>query len=357
MPGPPRILVYEYLTAGGYPGVSLESGIAYEALAMLWALLADFRSWGSVYTVTALDPRFEGCVAGLDRNSLPANEVVVSAEGRHQENFLSLLERCDAALIVAPETDRILSGLSALVEDSGRMLLGSGSGAVSRAGDKAVCEMILSGAGLPVPGSRMVRLDNPDGIMTGGRPPFVLKPVDGVGCDGVCLITEATDISAAAGYIRSATSHETILMQPFVDGIHASVSLLAADGRSVPLSMNRQLVRPGIPFQYYGSIVPFEHPMAHQAIEMARSAANCIEGLRGYVGVDLVLGDDSIRLIEINPRLTTSYIGIRQVTGVNLASLIFEACRDATLPDRVPLTGIASVIKGDPASWGLKRGA
>lgn len=353
MPGSLKILVYEYLTSGGYPGVSLGGGIAYEALAMLWALLADFRAWGPVYTVTALDPRFERCIPGLDRNTLPADEVVVSREENHKEAFFSLLERCDAALIVAPETDRILSGLSALVEDSGRMLLGSGPRAVSLAGDKAVCETILSVSGLPVPGSTLVRLDHLDGLMAESRPPFVLKPVDGVGGEGVCLIGEAGDLTEASAHIRSVTSHENVLLQPFVEGIHASVSLLAAGGRSVPLSLNRQLIHSGNPFRYYGSVVPFEHAMARQAVEAALAAANCIEGLRGYVGVDVVLSDDSVCLIEINPRLTTSYVGIRQVTNANLARLIFEACTEGILPGRVSLAGRASIIKEDPDSWGL----
>jgi predicted ATP-grasp superfamily ATP-dependent carboligase len=356
MQGSQRVLVYEYLTAGGYPGVSLAGGIAYEALAMLWAVLADFRAWGSVYTVTALDPRFERCIPGLDRHTLPANEVVVSTEKDSREIFLSLLERCDAALIVAPETDRILSGLSVLVEDSGRMLLGSGSGAVSRAGDKAVCEEILSGAGLPVPGSRIFKLDALDGIMAEDGRPFVLKPVDGVGSEGVCLVAEAGDIPGAVARIRKATSAETALWQPFIDGIHASVSLLAAKGRSVPISLNRQLVHPGNPFRYYGNVVPLQHAMARRAMETACAAANCIEGLRGYVGVDLVLGDDALVLIEINPRLTTSYIGIRQLTDVNLGRLIFEACVDGKLPDGVSLEGTASVIKEDPGSWGFRAG-
>ena len=355
MPGSQKILVYEYLTAGGYPGVSLEGGIAYEALAMLWAVLADFRAWGSAYTVTPLNPRFERCIPGLDRHTLPANEVVVTDENS-REIFLSLLERCDAALIVAPETDQILSGLSALVEDSGKRLLGSGSGAVARAGDKAVCEEILSAAGLPVPGSRRVKLDELKGITAGDGLPFVLKPVDGVGSEGVCLVAEAGEGPQALERLRNATSRETALQQPFIDGIHASVSLLSVQGMSVPVSLNRQLIHPGNPFRYYGSVVPLEHAMARRAMEAACAAANCIEGLRGYVGVDLILGDDALWLIEINPRLTTSYIGIRQLTDVNLARLIFEACRDGTLPDGVPLTGRASVIKEDPASWGLKIG-
>ena len=60
-----------------------------------------------------------------------------------------------------------------------------------------------------------------------------------------------------------------------------------------------------------------------RAVRLAHAAIAGIEGLQGYVGVDLVLGaaPDGTRdyAIEINPRLTTSYIGLRQLCRSNLA--------------------------------------
>ena len=78
-----------------------------------------------------------------------------------------------------------------------------------------------------------------------------------------------------------------------------------------------------------------------------------IPGLTGYVGVDLVLTEDSALLIEINPRLTTSYIALRQVTPVNLAKAISEACLKGVLPDRIPISGPAVIKKDNPDSWNL----
>jgi hypothetical protein len=51
----------------------------------------------------------------------------------------------------------------------------------------------------------------------------------------------------------------------------------------------------------------------------------------GYLGVDLVLGNDPAGsgdvVIEINPRLTTSYVGLRALSRVNLAAtMIAVAC-------------------------------
>jgi predicted ATP-grasp superfamily ATP-dependent carboligase len=58
-----------------------------------------------------------------------------------------------------------------------------------------------------------------------------------------------------------------------------------------------------------------------------------VPGLRGYVGVDLIVPDDNPDrpiVVEINPRLTTSYIGYRRLTDDNLAARMLDA--DASPP-------------------------
>ncbi|MEK7799030.1 MAG: ATP-grasp domain-containing protein, partial [Acidobacteriota bacterium] len=61
--------------------------------------------------------------------------------------------------------------------------------------------------------------------------------------------------------------------------------------------------------------------------------------VRGYVGVDLVLGDSGATVIEINPRLTTSYVGLRLSVAENIAGLIIAAALGRALPERVTVRG------------------
>ncbi len=48
--------------------------------------------------------------------------------------------------------------------------------------------------------------------------------------------------------------------------------------------------------------------------------------VRGFVGLDLLLGDcvSEDCVIEINPRLTTSYVGLRRMIHGNLAARLFD---------------------------------
>jgi predicted ATP-grasp superfamily ATP-dependent carboligase len=354
MSSTPTVLVYEFFTAGGCASEEFSDGLAAEALGMVCALLMDFRRWGAVRTIAALDPRFEEKVPGLNRKTLPADQVFCSLQGRHEEFYLSLLGRCDAALIVAPETDGILSKLTAQAEIAGVPVLGSGASAAAIAGDKAECSRIFGLADLPAPETRITDFGSALRVAKEMGTPLVIKPVDGVGCEGVFQVDRLRELPAILAIVRGVTSHERILLQSVARGIPASVSLLVAKGRCLSLSLNRQLMEGNSPFRYIGSQVPFPHPTAPYALKLAADAAGRIDGLNGYVGVDLVLREGGAELIEINPRLTTSYIGLRQVVQLNLAQAIWEACMKSILPDRVSLAGRVVVRKFDPGSWGIE---
>ena len=126
-----------------------------------------------------------------------------------------------------------------------------------------------------------------------------------------------------------------MLLQSYVEGQAASVSLLVADGRSIALSLNGQRVRAGALFAYDGGVASLHHRRSAEARELARKAVALVPGLCGYVGVDLVLGEETCWLIEINPRPTTSYVGLRRVIGLNMAAAVWDACRDGVLPAEV----------------------
>jgi predicted ATP-grasp superfamily ATP-dependent carboligase len=69
---------------------------------------------------------------------------------------------------------------------------------------------------------------------------------------------------------------------------------------------------------------------------LARQAVAVVPGLAGYVGVDVILGDaaDGSRdwVIEINPRLTTSYVGLRALCQDNLAERMLRVIQGLDAP-------------------------
>jgi len=335
------LLVYEFVTGGGWPQAAplyhdtptpTLLGLAAEGLAMNQAILADLRAWGQFRTLTTLDRRLQDW-------SLPADEVVTPAPGQETDAFLALLDRAEAALLIAPESEGVLARLSAQVKARGLCLLGSRTAAVRVAADKWQCYQRFRQAGLPTPETWRVtatQCATAPGLVQKVGWPLVVKPIDGVGCEGTSLVQDAATLAQA---LNHPWLQPELLLQRYVPGTHTSVSLLVTNEDALPLSLNGQSIHMGQPCHYCGGVTPLAHPQAQSALALARQAVALIPGLKGYVGVDLVLSDRGPTLIEINPRLTTAYIGLRQVVDINLAQAIWQACCQDTLPNQVMLSG------------------
>jgi predicted ATP-grasp superfamily ATP-dependent carboligase len=314
-----RILVHECVSGGGRAGLPVSASLAREGAAMREALVADLAALGRHRIVTTADRRFPL------RNVPRGVEVVVLPPGN--DGLLDgLLASVDAAWLIAPETGGVLEALASRAESHGATLLGSRADAIRRASDKSRLPALLARAGVPHPETRVVSSDeDARGVAAVLGLPMVLKPAQGAGAAGVSLVRRRREIGPAVAAARRAAAGGRLLAQRYVPGAAASVSLLADGRRTAVLAVNGQSL--GSPaFAYRGGVTPLRHPLADRASMNARRACEAIPGLRGYVGIDVVLSEGDAVVIEVNPRLTTAYLGVRAVTDENVAGLTLAAC-------------------------------
>ena len=326
----PHVLVHEYVSGGGWLEPNLPNGLVAEGLAMLRGVLADFRAWGGARITTTRDYR-------LTNVSLPADHVIDLGPPDHYAVLEKLAGQCEAALIIAPESDGILASLSALMVSNGARLLGSSAGSVAAAADKWACHQLFCQAGLPTPETDCVDADGARKAASNIGFPLVIKPVDGVSCEGIGLVPDVPSLHAALE--KSRYADRRFLLQRYIEGEHASACLLVSGSGNLCLSINRQFIEIGLPFNYQGSEVPYICDRHQEAVALVERAATLVPGLKGYIGVDILIANEKCYLIEINPRLTTSYIGLRSVVNVNLAQAIWEASIRNILPRKVTLKG------------------
>jgi len=248
-----------------------------------------------------------------------------------------LAGECTAALVIAPESDGILARLSSMMESRGACLLCSNPASVSIAGNKWECHRRFTQAGLPTPETRLG--DRKNAMETAAKIgfPLVIKPLDGAGCKSVNFIPDSATLQTVLE--NKPRYGNRFLLQRYIEGHHASVSLLVSPHAISCLSLNRQFVEIGTPFRYQGGEVFFDSFRREESFCLARRAVSLVPGLKGYVGVDILIAGERCYLIEINPRLTTSYIGLRRVVNINLAQAIHEAVMRGVLPQEVALSG------------------
>jgi predicted ATP-grasp superfamily ATP-dependent carboligase len=128
-----------------------------------------------------------------------------------------------------------------------------------------------------------------------------------------------------------------MIVQPYLRGRATSVTCLVGPHGCTPLPAAEQRLSADGRLRYEGGSVPLPPPWDERARRLAVRAVRAVPGLRGYVGVDVVLGEatdgSGDAVIEINPRLTTSYVGLRRLARFNLAEALLTVAGGGRLPD------------------------
>jgi len=283
------------VTGGGLAGKPLPPSWAAEGAAMRRAIAADLATIEGLEVAVTLDAR-------LPDEAGPAR--VIRADRGLVLHLFGPPRQYDLIVVIAPEADLKLGGYTDLAEHFGSRTAGCSLEAIARCGDKYQLGRRLAKAGLPCPRGWRVHRGAPQPV----RLPFpaVVKPIDGAGSVDTLVIDDPDEWEV------NVRGLERMMAQPFVPGDPVSVSFLVGDdGEAWPLGVARQRIeRVDNHLIYRGGILPIDEPAA---IEVAtRAIAEAGPGLFGWVGVDLIVGPGGdVTVIEINPRLTTSYIGWR----------------------------------------------
>lgn len=293
-----KIMVAEYAVGAGVPEFIIEGR------AMLGTLLRSFVACGhEVFYPTS------GMV-------LEAGTAVTA--GGFEDALEKISKECDAGLVIAP--DKMLGDLTQLVEEN-TLNLGCPSHAVRLCADKLECTRVLEKENIPVPETK-------GSGEYGGD--YVIKPRFGCASEGIHR--------SSAGILK-----EGFIATKFIKGEHLSASIIT--GRTqLALTVNRQLIEMNDEISYEGGIVPYYCDRNDEIIAVAKKTAKVL-GCRGYAGVDIVLADMPY-VVDVNPRPTTSIIGISRVMEEEIADLMLRA-GFGELPDLVKIIGFFKFTKNE----------
>ena len=276
-----KVLIFEYITASGEASESLQR----EGQMMLDALLSNFAKLSNV-------------------------EVIVATK----EDFQTQLKTVDAAWIIAPEFDGILECFCRVVENANKRLLTSPSKAVALTANKLTTFQILNRAKIPtVPTEIFSPAQNYDETKE-----WIIKPIDGVGAENTFLFTSQNDWSALPSFEKN------YLIQPHIHGEKTSLSCLFKNGEARLLCVNLQQFEIENQQCVLKNIEVNHKQDDGRYQKLVSQIAKAFPDLFGYVGVDLIENETACFVLEINPRLTTSFIGIEKALGLNVAELVLN---------------------------------
>lgn len=300
-----QILLIEAVLSGLFRNVN--SSILSEGFAMVSSLVQDLSNAG--YNVSTVVCRN---FLKLSKFLKPSNVRKIGEVSFPELRKLAQLH--DLTYVIAPESDGLLAQL---LEELDGFHVCSDHETVRRISDKAVAVSELSRIRLKTPKTLMYTPENPlelDNL----KPPFIVKPRTGTGCDGLKLFKFSGELKRFLLNRR-----REFLIQEFIRGVPASVSLLTDGLKALPISLNRQFISVSRGM-YLGGYTPMHHRLLNEAFKTAAKAVGSFKGLKGYIGVDVILSKNGVYVIEINPRLTVSYVGLSRSLSENLSNAIIE---------------------------------
>ena len=273
------------------------------------ALIAEY----SMYHDPALAPEGRAMFASLSASfSRCGYEVVTPGQGDFYKEIEKLAPGCDVGLVIAP--DHLLPHFTLALETSTHNL-GCGSMNVAVCANKQRTGTILASHGIAVPE------EQEEGLR-------VVKPVSGCGAMGVRLTRDPVGQGEFG--------------QRFIEGENYSVSVVGSRvvGEAclyftgeppVALALNRQHIEidPEGKFHYRGGETPASHPREHEIKETAINAVKTL-GCQGYAGVDVVVAD-RVYVVDVNPRITTSIVGITACMSEEIADVLIRASKGETI--------------------------
>ncbi len=330
-----RILLYEWCCSGGLTGPDAPQVIgagddveplAREGRAMFLALVADALRDGRFEVAAVVDEQHAAMTPGGVRS-------ILVPRGREIDTLVSEACRVESTIVVAPETAGVLGARVEAVRAAGGTVAAPPVAFVQLAADKQATVDALAAAGIAVPAGRSLapREAWPEGF----RRPAVRKARSSTGCDGLVVVGPDDPLPSP--------TPAAARLEAWCDGIPVGVSCLLGPRGIVPVAALRQRFVE-VPSRAYVGGESLDDPgQRSRAVRLAVRAIAAM-GRRvgaagaGWVGVDMILGgrDDGLddRVLELNPRITTSFVGLAAVAPASLVRAIVDAARGRELDPR-----------------------
>lgn len=340
-------MIVEYISGGGYSNQKLSGNILSEAYGMLRNIISDFKALGHQVT-TLIDSRLIAFNPPNEADKI----ITISSVRQFYTKIKDISKSVDAVYFIGPESNNLLEKLVETTSTSDLKSLNSEVNDIKVCSNKKNIYEIAKKIGLIVPETEIIdihdKFENIKKIIKDFGYPLVIKPLIGVGCGGLIVVKEKSNLSDAISKVSKESDNNQFIAQKFIEGQPASVSVISTGTKAESVSLNKQFVNltgPDNEPKYSGGVVPLDHELKKNSLRDAKHLVEAFNGLKGYVGVDIILTNEEVVIMEVNPRLTTSYIGLRKIVNFNIAEAITKATIQRSLPKNIEKRGYSFFSK------------
>ncbi len=328
-----KLLIFEYVSGGGFSNTTIPTSLLCEGFGMLRSITKDFSLLDfEIYTM--LDYR----ISFLSKFLQADNIIKIQKNENYIKYFKDLIKICEYVFIIAPETSNILYKLTKIIKSYGKIILSTNLKGIKHGTSKIISYKIFKKNEILTPKTykipykkKTLDLEFIVQKFRNLKTPIVIKPEDGVGAESVHYFEKKSQIlKFFMEYPPDFKKKRNYILQEFIHGRNLSISLVGSPNLHINpliLSINAQNIDiKNKESEYLGGYTPVEnHKELFNQISYIINKLNNLK-IEGYFGIDFIEDiNHSAVFIEINPRLTTSYIGLRKILNFNCAELIFNS--------------------------------
>ena len=347
-----RVAVLEFLSGGGTIDNAISRSLQHEGMSMLSALANDLVLCGhEVHTCLSN-------VTILLKASLHG-DVQIQELSLSDCNWLSSWESiartCNRTIVIAPELDHQLERIVERLRAGGSMVVASSKEFLGAASDKLTTAHLLSASNVSHPSTRTLSQFLKTSSNATPLAPMTMKRRDGAGCADMkyfanpVLLNDwlAKQILNGDGWIKG----DEWIVQPWLSGRPASMAVIAGDQWHVLGAVEQfieiapaSLACESSNVSYVGGTGPLKGVTLDQLESLAKKVRQAFPpGAYGWIGIDLLVlndpsGSQDLVVIEVNPRLTTSYLGYREWYGHKLAQALVADSSSSSLSNHLIAT-------------------
>lgn len=327
------ILITEYFVSTFNP-YDNEHNLLAEACGMVFSLIKTLRA--SVTNIMVTASRY---LASMIKKTFANVDVVVIDEGKYLDEMELLKDLVDFVIAIAPPEKLVV--IAEIVKNK---FLGPSFNIVKNLSNKYDALVTLRKCGIDVPRT-LICSNSSECEVRELHPPVVVKPTMMAGSECVYIIN---DLNKYKEYVDMAIRCDPAgraVIQEYIPGFHGSISTVFHRGEPRLTSLNLQLISiEGNRARFHGNILPLRsRPLVYWALDLVNKMM-CLSELKGYIGLDVVWNNSGMYVVEVNPRFTTSGIGIVELyPGLGRILLGIEKPQNTYLGKEV--LGYAYIVK------------
>ncbi len=349
---PTSVAVLEWICGGGNLGS--DSEVPESLLAEGWAMLRtaiDLLATAGVSAITCVEPRR----IGTRRQSLTLQRCRTIDCHSSVELFppiwFDVARNADVTLLIAPELNGMLEQAVQALLPIAQTLCNCRGEFLKHSSDKWLTAKRFREAGIPHPPTILGTESQPSlRMFAHDAPHYIIKPRDGAGCDSIQVV-DSGDLLKTLSTLDLEGPLDRWILQPQVSGIAMSrAGVIDPHGRAHWLPVTTQEIQFKNPtsmspkavgqIEYLGGKVLPEANGCYlngEGVRLDKSSIDTLldralgtlgTGAFGWIGFDLIYEPltQQWTIIEVNPRLTTSFVGLAAACRENLMEAMIRTC-------------------------------